>query len=101
MEAKNAQTIVNEIYAHMQKQGGQLSDWYVGITSDIEQRLFTDHNVPRKNHWYAYRKATTADEARSAEKAFLDAGCDGGGVRVGTGLAVPIGPRPGGVSARR
>jgi hypothetical protein len=78
MEAKDAQTIVNEIYTHMQKQGGQLSGWYVGITSDIEQRLFAGHRVPRKNHWYAYRKAINADEARAAEKAFLDAGCDGG-----------------------
>jgi len=79
METQFAQTIVDEIYAHMQKQGGKPADWYVGITDDIDQRLFIDHKVPRQNHWFAYRKAASAGHARSAEKVFLDYGCDGGG----------------------
>ena len=78
MEALDAQTIVNEIGAHIQKQGGAHSNWYAGITEDISDRLFGAHQVPRKDHWYAYRRATTASAARSAEKALLDWGCDGG-----------------------
>jgi hypothetical protein len=79
METKDAQTIVNEIYAHMQKQGGKTTGWYVGIAADIDQRLFTDHKVPRQNHWFIYRKSTSANNARTVEKALLDLGCDGGG----------------------
>ena len=78
MEAQDAQTIVNEIGAHIQKQGGALSTWYAGITGDVNERLFGTHGVPRKGHWYAYRRAVSANAARSAEKALLDWGCDGG-----------------------
>lgn len=79
MSGKDAQTIVNEIAAHIQKQGSALSSWYAGITSNIEQRLFGNHQVPKENHWWAHRKAISSDEARLAEKALLDWGCDGGG----------------------
>lgn len=76
--AKDAQTIINEFNGHIQQQGGQPSAWYVGITQDIEQRLFGDHKVPKKNHWFIQREAFTSDDARAVEKAFLDWGCDGG-----------------------
>lgn len=79
METMNAQTIVDEIYSHIQKQGGRTADWYVGIAADINQRLFIDHKVPRQNHWFIYRKATSVNNARAVEKALLDTGCDGGG----------------------
>lgn len=78
MQALDAQTIVNEIGAHIQKQGGALSSWYVGITEDIEQRVFGAHRVPRKDHWRAHRKATSSSAARAAEKALVNWGCDGG-----------------------
>lgn len=76
---KDAQTIVNEFNAHIQKQGGRSSAWYVGITQDIDQRLFGDHSVPRENHWFIHREAYTSNDARAVEKVFLDWGCDGGG----------------------
>lgn len=78
MRAKDNQTIVNEIHAKMQKQGGPASIWYVGITENIDQRLFGDHNVPKKDHWFIYRKAYSVADARTIEKSFLDYGCDGG-----------------------
>ena len=51
--------------------------WYVGIASDVEARLFSDHNVYRNEPW-ATSEADTEEIARSVEKHFLDAGCDGG-----------------------
>ncbi|MGA9108797.1 MAG: hypothetical protein ACLPSL_15270 [Smithella sp.] len=76
--AKTAQEAYNEIYAHIVKQGGALSKWYCGITADIEKRFFGDHNVPDKDHWFAYRECTSHTAARNVEKALLDLGCDGG-----------------------
>ncbi len=76
--AKDAQTIYNEIVAHINKQGGPRSSWYVGITQDVDQRLFGTHKVPREGHWYIYREANTAQAARNIEKALLEWGCDGG-----------------------
>ena len=75
---KDEQTIVNEFNAHIQKQGGRPADWYVGITQDVAQRLFVNHKVPRKDHWFIHREALTSEAARAVEKAFLDWGCDGG-----------------------
>lgn len=77
--SKDAQVIVNEFNDHIKKQGGQPFHWYVGITEDVEERLFGGHRIPRKNHWFIYREADSAREARAVEKAFLDVGFDGGG----------------------
>lgn len=78
MQALDAQAIVDDIAAHITKQGSSTSAWYAGITSDVDQRVFSDHGVPRKDHWRIHRKATSSAAARAAEKALLDWGCDGG-----------------------
>lgn len=73
-------TIISEINDHLIKGcgGGYYADYYVGITKDIEQRLFTDHNVPRKGYCYIFRKSNSENDARSIEKYFLDKGMRGG-----------------------
>lgn len=55
-----------------------LSNWYVGIASDIEQRLFGDHRVHRDNHRWFHGRALNVDHARSAETALIKLGFDGG-----------------------
>ena len=79
MQAQNSISIIAEINAHMQKSGIANSSWYVGVTSDIEERLFGFHQVPRKDHWYVYRRAIDAAEARTIEAAYHSAGCKGSG----------------------
>jgi hypothetical protein len=78
MASLSAQGVVDEIAAHIRKQGGNTASWYAGIAANAEQRVFGDHNVPR-DHWWIYRAAVSSTEARSAEKALLAWGCDGGG----------------------
>ena len=78
MQNLDAQAVVDQIAAHIQKQGGNLSDWYAGITADVDQRVFGDHAVPKKDHWRIHRQANSSNAARAAEKALLDWGCDGG-----------------------
>lgn len=64
------------------------SEFYVGITNDIENRLFTAHRVPRKNHWWIYSYANTESIAREVEKYYLKKGMRGGtGGGTGTGDA--------------
>lgn len=52
--------------------------WYVGIASNIQDRLFGDHNVHATNHVWIHRQAIDANHARSAEAILLNMGYDGG-----------------------
>ena len=76
--AKTAQEIYDKIVAHIKKQGSPFSSWYCGITESIKNRLFGDHNVPEKDHWFIHRPCASNESARNVEKALLDLGCDGG-----------------------
>mgnify|MGYP001573675134 CR=1 FL=1 len=73
-----AQQIAQDFKEYMAKNGGSYNDWYVGITSDINQRLFTDHDVRENGDAWIHAPADTNNVARSVEKYFLDLGCDGG-----------------------
>jgi len=79
MAVKTAQQAFDEIVAHIKKEGSAFKYWYSGITADIESRLFGDHGVPKKDHWYIYRETTSSAAARSVEKALIEQGTDGGG----------------------
>lgn len=57
---------------------GPFSGWYVGITNDPDQRLFTGHNVSRENGYYLCCPCSSDDVAREIEQYFLNLGCDGG-----------------------
>jgi hypothetical protein len=73
-----AQQVIAHIDGHMQQSGVPNSGWYVGITSDVEQRLFTEHKVNKQNGTWAYATADTSAIARQVEQAYIKAGCKGG-----------------------
>ena len=56
-------------------QGDYLGNWYVGIASDIQKRLFEDRSVA---DCFIYEKAINIAHARSAEQMLLNSGFDGG-----------------------
>lgn len=69
-----------DIYAGILQHVGTdtFSNWYVGITNNIDSRLFGDHAVSREyGHWY-HAPALDSDHSRSAEQALLNLGFDGG-----------------------
>ena len=69
--------IIDDIANHFKNK--VYSECYVGITSDVDDRLFGDHNVPKENGHWIYRTAISDTVAREIEKHFLDSGMDGGG----------------------
>lgn len=75
--AKSKQEIINDIAYHFK--GIAYQNSYIGITSDINNRLFIDHNVSKKSGHWTYRTASSNDIAREVEKYFLNEGMDGGG----------------------
>jgi hypothetical protein len=74
----NAKKIISEIETHLGKSNKEYySDFYIGITNDIDRRLFTEHNVPCSGHWYIYRPADSKAIAQEVEEHFLDLGMQG------------------------
>lgn len=51
---------------------------YIGITNDVDRRLFGFHRVPRRDYWWIYLPADDAETARRVEKHFIEAGMQGG-----------------------
>jgi hypothetical protein len=74
---KTKQEIINDIASHFK--GKVYSDCYIGITSDVDSRLFGYHKVSKENGHWIYRTASSLTVAREIEQYFLDAGMDGGG----------------------
>jgi hypothetical protein len=73
---EKALTIVKEIENHIKKNGGIYLEWYVGITDNINERLFEYHNV---EDCYIHRKAPTVNWARAIEKHFIEKHLTDGG----------------------
>ena len=69
--------IIAEIDAFMLRSGVRNPGWYVGITSDVEARLFGNHKVHRQNDTWIYRPCASEREARAIEAAYHRAGCKG------------------------
>ena len=74
--AKSKQEIIDDITNHFKNK--VYKDCYVGITSNVEDRLFGDHNVSKENGHWIYRSASSDSVAREIEQHFLDKGMDGG-----------------------
>src|SRR5262249_28192167 len=74
-----AHAIVTGIDKHIRQIGTAYPGWYVGITSDIEDRLFEFHRVRRQGGRWIWLKALHSGHARDAEAAFHEAGCKGAG----------------------
>jgi hypothetical protein len=71
-------SLANEIDAYIQQSGFANNRWYVGLTSNVEARLFGDHNVSRGGVWI-HGRCSSASEARALEAAYHRVGCQGAG----------------------
>jgi hypothetical protein len=74
--AGSRQDIINDITNHFKNIA--YSNCYVGITSNVNDRLFGDHNVSKENGHWIYQTALSSDIAREIEQYFLDRGMYGG-----------------------
>lgn len=72
--------IVNAIKAHVNQEGSGYPNWYCGIASDPDSRLFSDHNIPSGENkaWWIKQNAGTEQDARDTELHLIDLGFDGG-----------------------
>ena len=71
--------IIETIDNHLKKSAKRYyRDFYIGITEDVNGRLFGYHKVNRDADWWIYCSADTEEVAREVEKYYLDKGMDGG-----------------------
>ena len=77
--ALTAQQIADAIYEHLKKDvdGNNYGKFYIGITNDIDRRLFGEHNVPRNGHWRIHHDAINKEHAQAVEEHFLAKGMKG------------------------
>jgi hypothetical protein len=72
-------SIIHEIDAYIEGAGGEHEEWYVGVASDAEDRLFDDHNVKEKGDQWIFRQCMSSADARDIESHFvIEMGTDGG-----------------------
>jgi len=71
--------IVNDIKNHADRESSGYDNWYCGIASDPDDRLFNNHNVPKGKGkaWWIKRNAGNEQDARDTEAYLLNLGFDG------------------------
>ena len=74
--AKSKQEIIDDIASCFK--GRAYKNCYVGITLNVDDRLFGDHNVSREKSDWVYGTTSSDNVAREIEQHFLDQGMDGG-----------------------
>jgi len=74
--AKTRQEIINDITNHFPQIPYQ--DCYIGVASDIMDKMFGHHNVSREKGRWIYRPVSSLDMAREVARHFLQQGMDGG-----------------------
>lgn len=71
--------IIAAIDGHLGKSSKQYySNFYVGISDDIDERLHGFHKVPKQGRWFRWCPVDTVDIASNVEKHYLALGMDGG-----------------------
>lgn len=75
---KTKEEIISDIDAHLAKSRKEYySDFYIGITNDVDRRLFNEHGVRRENDWWIYRAAEDKETAQEVEEYYLAKGMHG------------------------
>ncbi len=69
-------TVIKRMQTYMSKFEGNYSDWYIGITRDLDESLFSVHKVEENGIWISFG-ADTDEIAKKVEKYFLDKNTDG------------------------
>lgn len=71
--------IIKSIDEHLSKSPKlYYRDFYIGITDNIDERLFGYHKVNKQSDWWIYCIGDSEDIARKVEKYYINKGMKGG-----------------------
>ena len=65
------QEIIDDIKKYIQEKRGDYGLWYVGVSSNARNSLFSEHKVKEKEDFWIYKTALSSEIAREVEKYFL------------------------------
>ena len=68
---RDYRTVIKRIENYMSKFEGDYSDWYIGITKDLDEELFNLHKFEESGIWISFG-ADTDEVAKKLEKYFID-----------------------------
>lgn len=68
-------SIIRDFEDYIDKYQLDYSEIYVGITNDVERRLFQEHQVPKDHYWWIYSPTDNNDIAKKVEQYFISKGC--------------------------
>lgn len=77
MAILSAQETFDKIKSFIEDNGKSYPNWYAGIATDPEARLFEEHNVSKDSDLWIYQRCQSEEGARNVEEALLKLGCDG------------------------
>ena len=69
--ARGMQEIVEDILDFITRQGGDLSEWYVGVSSFARRDLFAVHKVREEEGHWVCRQAMSSSAAQAANEYFI------------------------------
>lgn len=70
--------IIKSIDEHLSKSPKRYyRDFYIGITDNINERLFGYHQVNKQTDWWIFCAGDSEDIARKVEKYYIDKGMRG------------------------
>jgi len=78
MAILSAKETFDKITSFIDNHSGNYTEWYAGIASDPEERLFEEHKVSKDSDFSIYQRCPNKQSAKGVEEALLKLGCDGG-----------------------
>lgn len=70
MSGRKRSEIIADLETHVAKFGGTFAEWYVGITANPKQRLFTEHRLRSNGDAWIARRAVDDLQANEVQEYF-------------------------------
>jgi hypothetical protein len=66
--AKRSTAIIADFVSFIQTAGGDIREWYVGVTDILDRRLRREHRLDTRKASWTWAPASSEEEARRAER---------------------------------
>jgi len=68
----NRSEIIDKISEHLKTRGGAPGEWFIGISQNVETRLFVNHRVDKENDKWIFIPTNSGQEAKEIRDYFIN-----------------------------